>query len=102
MTRTMKQVISRFAWVLFCSLIFIAAILQRSQTDAAEYPSKDANGDINWGEFDPISKTNLYTSFEDVKKPDVILDMAQGFVDFVVHGLPYGEFSLPVYVLQHY
>ncbi|PIK59338.1 putative prominin-1-A [Apostichopus japonicus] len=39
--------------------------------------------------FDPIPKSNLELSFDDIKHPKVLSDMSQGFVDFVVHGLPY-------------
>ncbi|XP_071827383.1 prominin-1-A-like isoform X2 [Apostichopus japonicus] len=86
----MKNRSSWFVWTAFCNLILITGIYERTiKVDGAVTPSINDDGTINWGMFDPIPKSNLELSFDDIKHPKVLSDMSQGFVDFVVHGLPY-------------
>lgn len=91
----MKNRSSWFVWTAFCNLILITGIYERTiKVDGAVPPSINDDGTINWGMFDPIPKSNLELSFDDIKHPEVLSDMSQGFVDFVVHGLPYGKLHL--------
>ncbi|KAJ8025507.1 Prominin-1-A [Holothuria leucospilota] len=87
-------------WTVLAILAFMSFCRDGTTTEGAVDPRVDGDGNIVWGNFDPIPPSNLDNSFESISRPQIVVNMAHNFGVLVVNGLPYDAIRQLLYGIQ--